>query len=238
MTLPANAPLFINVGVVLILVISFIIGYSKGVLLQIFKTLGILIIALFAWIIAPGLSDLLQIFPQKWAPFRETALAPLFYGKINTLCWFIIIFIIGLIIIAIIKPIFKVITEIPVLKQVNKLAGAICSLIPTFIIIVLTTFLLNTAIFTNGKDMVENSFLKYTSVVTDKVISVMSDSFKENVAIQKMISDPLSLETDDLKEVIDWLKRSKVSSDEIYQFLKNYGIDAKKLNELIKEIEE
>jgi len=238
MTLPENSVLFINIGIVLLLVISFIIGYTKGVLLQVFKTLGILIVALFSWIIAPGLSELIQIFPEKWAPFHDTELAPLFYDKINALCWFVIVFVIGLLIIESVKPIFKAVTEIPVLKQFNQLAGALFSLIPSFIIIVLATFLLNTALFTNGKDVVNDSLLQYTSVVTDKVVGVLSNSFKENVAIQKMISDPLSLETDDLREVIDWLKRSKVSSQEIYDFLKNYGIDTKKLNELIKDIED
>lgn len=237
MTLSPNTTLFVNVGVILLVLVSLIIGYTKGVLLQIFKTLGILIVALFSWILAPGLSELVQVFPERFAPFHDTPLAGLFYDKINALCWFVIIFVVGLLIILLVKPLFKIITEIPVLKQVNQLAGAAFSLIPSFIIIVLVTFLLNTALFSNGKDVIENSILKYTSVVTDKVINVLSNSFKENVAIQKMISDPKSLETDDLKEVIDWLKRCKITSEGIESFLKNYGIDPKKINDLIKDIE-
>lgn len=48
-----------------------------------------------------------------------------------------------------------------------------------------------------------------------------------------MISDPLSLEKEDLKSIIEWLEKSSISSEEIYQFLINYGIDTNKLNELL-----
>ena len=71
--------------------------------------------------LAPGFADLIKIFPKKYAPFQETPLADVFYDKINVLVWFVIIFIIGLIVIAIIKPLFKVVLEFPIIKQFNSL---------------------------------------------------------------------------------------------------------------------
>ncbi len=233
MTLPSNSVIFINIGVVLLLVISVIIGYTKGFLWQLVKLLGILGLILFGWILAPGLSDLVHIFPEKYAPFNDTALADIFYDKINTLCWFVIVLIVGLIILAIIKPLFKVVTEIPVIKQVNKFVGAILSLIPATVMIVLVTYLLNTAIFTNGKDIVNDSVLKYTDTVVEKVVVLLNKSFEENLAIQKMISDPLSLKETDVESIITWLESNKLSSQEIYDFLLKYGIDTDMLNKLI-----
>ncbi len=233
MTLPSNSVLFINVGVILFLVISIVLGYKRGFLWQVIKTIGILAVLLLSWILAPGFADLIKIFPKNYAPFQETPLADVFYDKINVLVWFLIIFIIGLIVIAIIKPLFKVVLEFPIIKQFNSLLGAFFALIPAFIIIIIMTFLLNTAIFTNGKDIVDNSVLKYTDTVTEKITSILSKSFQENVAIQKMISDPLSLELEDIKSIIEWLEKSSISSEDIYQFLINYGIDVDKLNQLI-----
>ena len=63
--------------------------------------------------------------------------------------------------------------------------------------------------------------------------NILSKSFKENVAIQKMISDPLSLDVEDLKSIIEWLESSSISSEDIYEFLINYGIDVEKLNKII-----
>lgn len=233
MTLSTNSVIFINVAVVLLLVISFIIGYSKGFIWQLVKTLGILVVILFSWILSPGLSKLISIFPRKYAPFNGTELADVFYDKINSLCWFLIVLVVGLIILAIVKPLFKVITEIPIIKQVNKVIGAILSIIPSCIIIMLATYVLNTAIFTNGKEIVNGSLLRYTDVVVNKISTVLNDSFAENQAIQKMLSDPLSLDSEDIANIIKWLERSKVSSDDIYQFLLKYGIDTNVLNDLI-----
>lgn len=233
MTLPSNSVIFINIAVVVLIVVAMIAGYVKGFLWQLVRTLGILGIILFSWILAPGLSKLIQIFPKKYAPFNDTSLADVFYDKINTLCWFIIVLIIGLIILTIIKPLFKVITEIPVIKQANQIIGAILSLIPSLLIIVLFTYLLNTAIFTNGKDIINNSFLKYSDKAVDKIVEVLKNSFEENVAIQKMISDPLSLKEEDIKSIIDWLKNNNISSEDIYDFLIKYGIDTNVLNKMI-----
>lgn len=167
MTLSSNSVWFINIGVILFLVISIVLGYKRGFLWQVIKTIGILAVILLSWILAPGFSDLIKVFPKKFAPFQDTPLADIFYDKINVLVWFVIIVLVGVIIIAIIKPVFKVILEFPIIKQFDSLLGAFFALIPTFIVIILITFLLNTAIFTNGKDIVDNSILKYTSTVTE-----------------------------------------------------------------------
>ena len=95
MTLPSNSALLINIGVIVFLVVSMIVGYMRGFLWQVIKTIGLLAISLLSWILAPGFADLIKIFPEKYAPFQNTPLAEVFYDKINVLVWFIIIFFIG-----------------------------------------------------------------------------------------------------------------------------------------------
>ena len=225
MTLPSNSVVFINIAVIAFLIISLVVGYMKGFMWQLVKTLAVLGVILLCWIVAPGLSKLIQVFPAKYAPFQDSPLSSVFYDKINTLCWFLIVLVVGLIVIAIIRPVFNFITELPVVKQVNKIVGALLS--------VLFTYILNTAIFTNGKEIVNNSILKYTNVVVDKVADILKDTLAENLAIQKMLSDPLSLQKEDISNIINWLKRSQVDSQQIYDFLLKYGIDTEVLNSLI-----
>ncbi|MBR5049255.1 MAG: CvpA family protein [Erysipelotrichaceae bacterium] len=233
MTLPQNSELFINIGVIAIIAISLIIGYIKGFLWQILKIIGILAVIILSWILSSGLSELIQIFPRKFAPFASTGLADLFYDKINTICWFLILFVIGLLILAVLKPLFNAITEIPVIKGINKTLGALLSLIPAFLLIVVVTFILNSAIFANGKDVVNNSLLRYTDKVIDYTSNLFKGIFSENVAIQKMINDPKSLTEDDLHNIIDWMKINKISADSIRDFLTNYGIDIDYINQLL-----
>ena len=233
MTLPPNSVMFINIGVIAVIVISLIIGYVKGFLWSVLKIIGLLAIIILAWILSSGLSDLIQIFPRKYAPFASTGLADLFYGKINTICWFLILFVAGLIILAILKPLFKVITEIPVIKGINKTLGALLSLIPAFLFIVVVTFILNSAIFANGKEIVNTSLLRYTDDVINYASNLFKGVFSENVAIQKMINDPKSLTEDDLGSIVTWMKNNKISADSIREFLTNYGIDVDYINKLL-----
>ncbi|MBQ6654160.1 MAG: CvpA family protein [Erysipelotrichaceae bacterium] len=238
MTLPPNSVMFINIGVIAILVISLIIGYVKGFLWQVLKIIGILAIIILSWILSSGLSELIQIFPRKYAPFASTGLADLFYDKINTICWFLILFVAGLIILAILKPLFKVITEIPIVKGVNKTLGALLSLIPAFLLIVVVTFILNSAIFANGKEIVGKSLLRYTDDVIDYASNLFKGVFRENVAIQKMINDPKSLTEDDLGNIVTWMKNNKISADSIREFLTKYGIDVDYINDLLNGVSE
>ena len=69
--------------------------------------------------------------------------------------------------------------------------------------------------------------------MVDKVADILKDTLAENLAIQKMLSDPLSLQKEDISNIINWLKRSQVDSQQIYDFLLKYGIDTEVLNSLI-----
>lgn len=233
MTLPQNSELFINIAVIAIIVISLIIGYIKGFLWQVLKIIGFLAIIILSWILSSGLSELIQIFPRKFAPFANTGLADLFYGKINTICWFLILFVVGLIILAILKPLFNIVTEIPIIKGINKTLGALLSLIPALLLIAVSTYILNSAIFANGKDVVKNSLLRYTEPAIEYASDLFKGVFKENVAIQKMINAPKDLTEEDFKSIIDWMKNNKISADSIREFLTNYGVDIDYINRLL-----
>ena len=58
---------------------------------------------------------------------------------------------------AIIKPVFKAITEIPIVKEVNGILGAVLGGLETFIFFMVLTMVLNGALVKNGKDVIENT---------------------------------------------------------------------------------
>ncbi len=233
MHIPENYIPFINIGMVLWLIIAIVIGYKKGFLWTLLKVLGLLAAIVFSWIISPGLSKLINLFPKSMAPFGGTSVGNIVYERINFLCWFVVVILVLLIILSLAKPLFEALTDLPVLKQANGIVGALMAVIRTFISFMIIAFLMNSALVSNGKDVIEKSWIKYVNIVTDKVVSVISDSFEENVAIQKLLSDPLSLNNEDLKSVVDWLKNSKLSADQIKEFLNSYGIDVNTINELL-----
>ena len=170
------------------------------------------------------------------APFKGTSVGELVYTRLNYITWFVIIVILLLIVLAVMKPLFKAITELPVLKQVNGVLGALFSGVKTIVFFVLLVYVLSSAVISNGKNIIEKTLLRYVQMGSRQTMSVISRSFSQNVAIQKMLSDPLSLTEDDLTSIVSWLNNSKLSRDTIREFLIKYGIDPAKVNELIDNI--
>ena len=236
MTIPENVIPLINIGLAVWLLVSMAIGYKKGFVWEILSILGVLVAIFIAWIIAPGIAEIIKVFPESAAPFKGTSVGAIVYNRLNYIVWFIIITIAILIILALLKPLFNAITELPVLKQINGIFGARFSGIKTMVFFVLLVYVCNSAVISNGKDIIETTRLKYVQMASQKTMSIVSRSFSENVAIQKMLSDPLSLTQEDLQSIVSWLNKSKLSADQISEFLIKYGIDPDKVNGLIKNI--
>lgn len=236
MTIPENVIPLINIGLAIWLAIALISGYKKGFIWEILSVLGVLVALFIAWIIAPGLAEIIKIFPESFAPFRGTSVGDIIYVRLNYIVWFVIITVLLLILLSVMKPLFKAITELPVLKQINGVLGALFSGVKTLVLFIALVYVLNSAVISNGKDIIEKTRLRYVQMASQKTMSVISRSFSENVAIQKMISDPLSLTEEDLQSIVKWLNNSKLSADQISDFLVKYGIDPNKVNELIKNI--
>ena len=233
MSIPESYIPIINAALAIWMVLAIIIGYKKGLLWELLRILGFAAALFVAWIVSPGISSLIRIVPKSWTPFAGTSVGDLLYERLNYLAWFLIILVIGVILLCILKPMFKAITEIPVMKEVNGILGSLLSAVIALFYMMILTFVLNSALVTNGKDIVSQSGFKYVQMVANNGISFIADKFGENVAIQKMLSDPLSLTEEDLKSIVEWLNASKLSGEQIKNFLQEYGIDINKINDLI-----
>ncbi|MBQ1826635.1 MAG: hypothetical protein II126_01560, partial [Erysipelotrichaceae bacterium] len=113
---------------------------------------------------------------------------------------------------------------------------ALFSLIPVYIVLVLVSYLLSTAIFFNGKDAVDRTVLKYVKSSSSAITSLLSNAFEDNIAVQKLFSDPLNLTQEDLKNIVEWLEKAKVSSEDIQKFFESYGIDVDQINQFFNPV--
>ena len=220
----------VNIVMIIWLLVSLFVGYKQGLIWGILRILGVVASIFFSWILADGIASMINLYPRALAPFTNTNVGDIVYRRLNYYLWFLIIFIVCMIILAIIKPVFKAITEIPVVKEVNGILGALLGGLETIILFGVLTMVLNGALVKNGKDVIEHTALKYVQGASEALSTVLNNSMSENVAIQKMISDPLSLTEEDIKSIIEWLSRAKVSSDTIREFLTGYGIDVNVIN--------
>lgn len=224
----------INIAVVAVLVISLIIGYNKGFIWELIRLLGLLAAVFVSWIVSPGLAEIIRLYPKNWVPLYDSPAGELLYQKFNSVTWFLIVLLLAIIILSLVKPLLKAITELPVLKQANGILGAIFSLIPTFVYLLVAVYLLNTVLFKNGGEIVEKSYLQYVKQAGDYTVSFLNKAVSENTAIQDMLYDP-DKKTIDLEKIVKWLKDSKLSGEQIVDFLKGIdeSLDPAKINELL-----
>ena len=104
MVIPSGIIPFVNFIVIGFIVISVVIGYKKGFVVQIFHLLGIVAAILVSWYFSPILAEKYEIFPQNLVPFAGTGFENMFYGRLNALLWHAALFFGALLLIFLIKP--------------------------------------------------------------------------------------------------------------------------------------
>ncbi len=130
----------VDMIVILLLLVGFVIGWKRGLFKQIMRFVGSILAMIIAYALAETVSPLLRSF----IPFPNLGNSSIlnivlsngivenaFYNAIA----FVITFIIAKIIISILTSVLNVAARIPVLKQVNSLAGGVFGLVETFLFV-------------------------------------------------------------------------------------------------------
>ncbi|MBC1315870.1 CvpA family protein [Listeria booriae] len=136
--------MILNVIIIIFLVGGFFNGYRNGVLRQLIITIGYLLSYFVAYkyyeMLAPHLT---------FIPYPELDKANDFYVLLESLhtenayynsIAFLIIFIVATIIVHMIASLFKGVTKVPVLRQVNGLIGALLGVLTTYLLIFLVLY--------------------------------------------------------------------------------------------------
>ena len=129
----------VDIIIILLLVMGFLLGLRRGLVLQLVKLASFIIASLVAYWYSKDLAPALQkIIPY---PFKQEVNVPnwidansmetVFYQAIA----FIALFIITKIALTLLGQLLNMFTEIPVLKQINALGGAILGFLEVYIIL-------------------------------------------------------------------------------------------------------
>ncbi len=230
MTIPESVIPFINIALIIFLILALFTGYRTGLVWQLLKLLGFLAVILLAWMLCSPLAELIKIFPAAWSPFTNTILQDVMYAKLNQISWFIILLVVGWLLLLIIKPLSKVITELPLIKSVNHILGAVFALIPYAICVIILCYVIQTPLFTNGQKVVDSTLFHYADTAVSYGKNIIGNAFAENEAVQKLLYDQNNLTQDDLKAIVSWLTSNNLNSMQIREFLQGLGIDVNDIN--------
>lgn len=216
MTIHLSYIMIINLVVLLGTLFLCASGYKHGFLFKILSCISFVVIVFVSWQIAEFVK-FIDIVPKEWSPFMDTNLAPFFYGHINKLFIFGVLVIIFSLLILILRPIAKILGELPIIHSLNRLLGLIFGLVQSAIIVFVITFILATPLFTNGSVIIEGSILKYVAPIQNEIFETLLPSMIDYQMIQQM--NEAKSEIEDIEKLQMWLNQKGFSNEEITEFL-------------------
>lgn len=197
MIIPNEYFIYINILIALIYIVIGIISYRNGFLVQLITFIYNGLALFVSWFLAPIIASRLPLVNNNMLG-NFVGIAPF----VNILIYFLLIFIVLKLLYLLINPLLKKVSKIPIIGGLNKIGGLIFGFINATLIIILLSILLNTSIIKNGKEIKENTILKYF----DNVTSMVVDYFKENVKIDDIEEQFNDLDIEKSREkFVEWL---------------------------------
>ena len=125
----------------------------------------------------------------------------------------------------ILAKIFESVTKnSPAVSGINRVLGMLFGIIPAVVLLLFTTYFLSTPVVKNGKDIINQTWLAPIRNTATNVVYILEEPYNVNEAIQKLISDPMSLTEEDTKLVFEWLISEHQDADEIQDFVNEHSV--------------
>ena len=209
MIIPKNWFMFINIIVAVVFLIYIFKSYKNGFVYELVNLAFLVLSVIASWIVAPILASKISIFDVSQisdVPIPSKDVNVL----INSLIWFVIILVLLNVLFLLIKPLLKFISKIPLLGTVNKVLGGIVGIIYGLFVTVIISMIFTMPIFKNGKEVVDNTILKYANSLNKTVTKYVV----ENIDLSKVskYSDDFNVDTA-RKELETWLISQGVIDD-------------------------
>jgi len=250
MTFPIQFIPYINVILVIVLAFFMVRAFYKGFLILLLETISLIVALVLAGLLAKPLALVLPLYFLDEVLLNLPIIGALFSVQINTFIWFIVLFFSISLILWLLRPVFHIVSKIPVIKGINRILGLGFGFIQAIVLLWIVSLILLTPLFVNGQTVIQNSALKYYDQVTN--VMVINSDIKELSLIKVLTNGTL---TDEDRDTInDWLSKSSIESPErevvykilvrdnlsnndievLRKWLEEHQIDASKIDELLE----
>lgn len=200
--------LLINGGIVFFYIAMFLLGYKKGFVLQLIDLIGLIAIIYLAWLFSPVLATYFAIWPKDLVPLQVPIFQEAIYGYINQFVWFIVIFIVLKLVLMVIRPLVKVLQNIPILKQVNSICGALFSFVYSTVWMILIAFILTLPIIPQGNQYVNKTWLNSILLNTSTFINDLEEPLSKNSMLSNLVDNMNDLSDNDREALKDWFEEN------------------------------
>ncbi|AMC93867.1 hypothetical protein AOC36_07680 [Erysipelothrix larvae] len=218
-SIPEPIILYINPLLVLLFLFVLYRGYKKGFLLQVLDLISWGVSAIVAWLFSPVFARIISLVSVEATQIE--ALDTSLNASLNQLAWFGILLILIRIILLVVTPLASLISKMPLIKQVNSVAGGIFSVVVYCVYVLLLIVFLSLPIVSNGQVVVDKTVLGPIRNITSPLISTVNDELNKNSALQSILTNR-SLTQQQEDQMVLWLQSQGFTDSAIREFLNHY----------------
>lgn len=218
MEISQNLIPYINPIIIVFLILMAFLGYKSGLLMQLFGLLNMIVKVIIAWIFAPIFASSIPLYNPDLGALNESALDTLLTEQMNTVIWFMLIYLVLTLLFLFLKPLIKGVGKLPIIKTVNQILGFVFGLAKGLIYLLIIIYLLSTPFFVNGREAVEESYLITIEENAPLVFDQLSDWASSSPALARLLSNDV-LDEDDRDSIEEWLNKQELDQETIDDIL-------------------
>ncbi|MGL5978618.1 MAG: CvpA family protein [Erysipelotrichaceae bacterium] len=219
MTLDLQYTTILDVVLILYLLWQIYLGYSKGFMDRMLSFGSLLIALLGAWWVSQLIAAQWMLLPNAW--FADALVLQLFQPWLNTAVWFVILFAVFRIALLVLKPLVNAVASLPIIKQLNTLAGVVLALLTSLLVAIVLCVICKTPIVENGYQVIESSVLRFVDPVADLSLSLLDVDSTGYEALQRVMMKEASQV--DVSVATQVLLDLHLSPEQVSEFLAKRG---------------
>ncbi len=197
---------WVNLAVLVFYIIFIFLGIRRGFILSVISAVGSVASFLIAWRYCSVAVDYFHFVPDSLLPMQDTLLADTVATYVNELAWFLVIFLVLKLILAIISKAIASIENLPVIKQLSGLLGGIFGMIVATVWIIIFCVILNIPIFENGSEVVNQTWLGRIRDDTSQLVSAVGAPTDSAEMINRLYRGMENLDDSDKDALREWLE--------------------------------
>ena len=185
-TIPPASYYIVDIVIAAFYIAFLFLGAHRGFLRQLVSLLGTVLSFLGAWRYCGVLAEYIHLWPSAWNPAKDAFYGDTVYAMLNKMAWFFVLLIVLRLLFLLLDKLAKGIENIPVLKQISGLLGALLGAVGATVWVLVFCILLQTPLFSNGANIYRNTVLHTISETTGTVFSKLAVPVNETETFSKL----------------------------------------------------
>lgn len=175
MSIPEDYFIYISVFIILLYAVMMFFAYKRGFLYGVISIVYTLLALLLSYFASPVFASLFPLVKAEQLGSQFSLIGNIIDldKLINTVAYFIIIFLILKVLYLFIELLLKSFNKIPVIGSFNQFLGLFIGFINATLITLALSMLLTLPVIRNGKEIREKTILRYINGISEEAVSLL-----------------------------------------------------------------